>query len=78
MANHVNILTWKIPWTGAGRLQSKGLQSPDMTEHSTAPIRNPVPLFNILIYVDSSKPQSMRTDAVKLCIVKEETKAQRC
>ena len=35
MATHSSILVWKIPWPEEpGGLQSMGLQSPDMAEHT--------------------------------------------
>ena len=37
MATHSSILVWKIPWPEEpGGLQSMGLQSPDMAEHTCA------------------------------------------
>ena len=70
MANHFNILTWKIPVRVQG--SAKGLTwvtGSDMTDHSTAPI--------IILYLSSTFrfmltreiAQSVRMDAINGCIV---------
>ena len=71
MANHFNILTWKIPWTEeSGKLQSKGLQrvGHDWPQHST--YYNPVDyMLTFRFMLTREIAQSVRMDAINGYIV---------